>query len=299
MRATVKCEELRNIVGKVLTIVSKKNIRPILNQSLIIIKDNSIEIFATNLEVSAKIKIPSNVEKEGVFCVNPRRLFDILRELPDTEIVLSLEEEKEEKEHSNMLALRCNDIHFALRVQTGNDFPQIIFKEKEFNFSIYSNDLLTIIEKTSYALSDDDTQIYLNGIYFQEIDSKIRAVATDGNRLSLMDTTLRGSDIEPLTDGIIIPKKGIVELRRIAESFPKRDLHISMDDSFIQVKVDDLYELSIRLMAYDYPEYQKVIPTKHSFVLRADKEAFVEAVRRIKIMSNDKYKGVRVKLKKF
>ena len=293
MRASVKCEVLRGAVNKVLNVVGKKNIRPILAQSLICVKDGQIIVSATDLEVSAKIKIPARVEKEGDFCVNPKNLYDILRELPNFQIELALTGEA-----SKVLSLRCKDIHFTLLIHQSDDFPHLLFKERASQFQMRSDALLTVIEKTSHVISDDDTQIYFNGLFLHEVDARMRAVATDGNRLSIIDTELDlEAETTPLLSGIIVPRKGIYEFKRMAESFPGEMISLSVDDSFIYANVADQHFLSVLLIAQDYPKYETVIPTRSTFTIKADRGELLDAVKRIKIMSNEKYDGVRVKLK--
>ena len=293
MRAFLESGIFRDGINKVLNVVGKKNIRPILNQALVVVKKDDIEISATDSEMSAKIKIPARVEKPGSFCVNPKNLFEILRELPNAELVLSLKEEE-----TNTLDIHCQDIHFTLRILQDDDFPRLFFPEQSAQIEIHSEFLLTMIEKISLAISDDETQIYFNGMFLQKAGSQIRAVGTDGNRLSLIDVNYREKKPSSLlTRGIIIPKKGVYELRRMAESFPEKMISLTVDDISIHAQVDDIYHLSILLIEQDYPKYESVIPQKTSFVLKADRKTFADAVKRIKIMSNEKYNGVKIILK--
>ena len=294
MQVFLESGTFRDGINKVLNVVGKKNIRPILNQALIVAKKNHLDISATDSEISAKIKIPANVETPGSFCVNPKHLFDILRELPNETLSLSLKEANSD----NILNIHCQDIHFTLRVLEDADFPQLLFLEKSGQVEVETEALLTMIEKTSSAISDDETQIYFNGMFLQKIDSRIRAVGTDGNRLSLIDADFNDhSSSSLLTKGIIIPKKGVYELKRMAESFPGEMVSLTIDDVSIHAQVKDLYYLSILLIEQDYPKYQTVIPHKTSFILKADRKIFMDAVKRIKIMSNEKYNGVKIILK--
>lgn len=290
MLVRVPTEQIRDSINKVLSVVDKKNTRPILTYTLVTAKEDSIEFSATDLEVSSKIKISAQVETAGTFCVNAKNLSDILRELPSS--ILELKIEKEE----NTLKINCGDIHFSLLIYKNDDFPQLAFGNVDNQFKISSNQILDIIQKTNHAISNDETRVYLNGIFLQEIDSKLRAVATDGHRLSLIDTELENIHNETLVNGIIIPKKGVTELKRLAESYPENDILISMDDSFIYVQANDQYFLSIRLIAREYPKYQSVIPNKTVYNMQIDRNVLLEAVRRIKIMSNEKSNGIRIKI---
>jgi len=282
-------EELKNALNKVLSVVDKKNSRPILTYTLFHAKGSTLELSATDLEVSTKVTIETNVEKEGKFCVNAKNIFDILKELPSSDIELIL------NENENTLKLNCGDIHYSLLIYKSDDFPHLVFGGDDNSFNLNAEQVLSIINKTSYAILNDETRLHLNGIFLQEVEGKLRAVATDGHRLSLFETILSQPNNNTLINGIIIPKKGVYELKKIAESHPNKSVTVSVDDSFLYASTDN-YFISIRLIAREYPKYQAVIPNKTSFTMVADKNTFADAVRRIKIMSNEKSNGVRVHL---
>ena len=139
--------------------------------------------------------------------------------------------------------------------------------------------------------------MFLNGIFLQEVDGKLRSVATDGYRLSLVESELSNHKIDALINGIIIPKKGVSELKKIAENYHDQEISISVDESFIYLNAKDNYLLAIRLIAKEYLKYQAVIPKKTSFFADVDRSAFMNAVRRIKIMANERSNGVKLILK--
>ena len=229
----------------------------------------------------------------GSFCVNPKHLFEILKELPNANLSLLLNEE-----NSNILNIHCKDIHFTLRILQDDDFPQLLFLQKEGQVRIETDLLLMMIEKTSLSISDDETQIYFNGMFLQKVGLRMRAVGTDGNRLSLVDADFQDDASSSLLKrGIIIPKKGVYELKRMAESFPGKTISLTIDDVSVHAQIQDIYHLSILLIEQDYPKYEAVIPEKTSFLLKVDRKIFIDAVRRIKIMSNEKYNGVKIILK--
>lgn len=289
MHAQVSTESIREAINKVTSVVDRKNTRPILAYTLVEASNGEISFSATDLEVSAKVKIEAITEVPGSFCVNAKNFSDILRELPNSSLELKIDESE------NSLKINCGDIHFTLLIYKNEDFPQLVFQNKSNEFSIKSEQVLEIISKTGHAISNDETRVYLNGIYLQETDSKLRAVATDGHRLSMIDTELENSNIENLINGIIIPRKGVNELKRVAESNPNEDINISVDDSFMYVNCGEKYFLSIRLISREYPKYQAVIPQKTTFTLIADRNLLLDSLKRIRIMSNEKSNGVRVK----
>lgn len=291
MRININANELKESLNRVLSVVDKKNTRLILNFIQIEAYDNVLEITATDLEVSAKIKLSCNVEKPGIICVNAKNIFEIIKELPDKTVLLDSETE------SNNLKIICENINFTLLIFTNEEFPKLQFKSNANEFKLNSNQILEIINKTSHAISNDETRIFLNGIYLQEIDGKLRSVSTDGYRLALIETELETTKIEALINGIILPKKGVLELKKITEAYPGQDIHITVDESFIYLNAADSYFLAIRLIAKEYLKYQAVIPKKTNFYADIDKNNFLNAVKRIKIMANERSNGVKVNFK--
>lgn len=289
MKINIDTEILRDALNKILTVIDKKNSRPILTYTLFTVSNNKIHLSATDLEVSAKYSLEAETEGTVSFCVNAKNLFEILKELPNTTINIMLEDGE------NLLKINCNDIHYSLLIYESEEYPNLHFGS-EGSFEINSDLLLELINKTSYAISNDETRLHFNGIYIQEVENKLRAVATDGHRLSLIETDLDIGDNESLTNGVIIPRKGVYELKKVAESYPDKTLKISVDDSYMYVNYDDQYQLGIRLIAREYPKYQAVIPNKTNYSLTVEKENLFNAVKRIKIMSNEKSNGVKIHL---
>lgn len=291
MKLIIPSQVLREAINKVLSVVDKKNSRPILTNCLLKTSGNKLELIATDLEVSAKIILPARIEKEGSFCINSKNISEILRELPNDEVVMSVE-------NSNLLNLSCKNINYSLLITGAEEFPQLSFQNQSSEFRLKTKQISHIINKTSHAISTDETRLYLNGIFFQITDSKLRSVAIDGHRLALLDTHEFIGENKFLVDGVIVPRKGISELKKIADTFPEDDVSISLDDSFMFVNARNEYYLSIRLIAREYPKYQTVIPAKTTNRFHIDRNAVLNAVKRIKILSNEKTNGIKFNIQK-
>ncbi len=287
MTLTIQAHVLRDAINKVLSVVDKKNSRPILTNCLIRSQGQKIELIATDLEVSAKIILNAKIEKEGNFCINSKNIADILRELPNDDLLLSVD-------NNNLLNLNCKNINYSLLITSADEFPQLNFQNQSSEFRIKTKQIAHIINKTSHAISTDETRLYLNGIFLQMTDSKLRAVAIDGHRLALLDTHEFIGENKYLVDGVIVPRKGISELKKIADTYPEEDAIISLDDSFMFVNARNEYYLSIRLIAREYPKYQTVIPSKTTNRFHIDRNAILNAVKRIKILSNEKTNGIKL-----
>ena len=287
MKLTIQSHVLRDAINKVLSVVDKKNSRPILTNCLIRSQGQKLELIATDLEVSAKIILNAKIETEGSFCINSKNISDILRELPNEELLLNVD-------NNNLLNLNCKNINYSLLVISADEFPQLNFQNQSSEFRLKTKQIAHIINKTSHAISTDETRLYLNGIYLQMSDSKLRAVAIDGHRLALLDTHEFIGENKFLADGVIVPRKGISELKKIADTYPEDDAAISLDDSFMFVNARNEYYLSIRLIAREYPKYQTVIPSKTTNRFHIDRNAILNAVKRIKILSNEKTNGIKL-----
>lgn len=290
MKLTIQSQILRDALNKVLSVVDKKNSRPILTNCLLKSQGSKLEIVATDLEVSAKVILDAKIDNEGSFCINSKNIADILRELPNDDLILNVD-------NNNFLNLICKNISYSLLITTPEEFPQLSFQNQSSEFKLKTKQITHIINKTSHAISTDETRLYLNGIYLQMTDSKLRAVAIDGHRLALLDTYEFLGENKYLAEGVIVPRKGISELKKIAETYPDDEVSISLDDSFMFVSAKNEYHLSIRLIAREYPKYQTVIPSKTTNRFMIERNSVLNAVKRIKILSNEKTNGVKFNIK--
>lgn len=288
MRITTKANDLRDALSKILTVIDRKNSRPILTNSLVTIREGQIELLATDLEVTAKIILKTQTDQTGSFCINTKNFFDIVRELPDAMVNIEVNQNK------NLLNLNCKNINYSLLVTSSEEYPQLSFDISGNPFKLSSKEILKIINKTFYAVSSDETRINLNGIFMQYGDNKLRSVAIDGHRLALIDIHNFETNNHLLEDGIIIPRKGVLELKKMAETYPNDTLTLLLDESFLSVKASDDYFLSIRLIAREYPKYQTILPSKTSYTMTVDKNALFDAIKRIRLLSNEKTNGIKV-----
>lgn len=290
MKLRVNAGPLRDAFNNVLSVVDKKNARPILTNCRVIVRDNQVAVAATDLEVSAEVITPANVEKEGEFCINAKNISDILREMPDEEMTLAINSEE------NTLKLECGKINYSLLIFESTDFPPLTFKTEEKPFDLEATHISNIINKASHAISTDETRLFLNGIFLKYMDGCLRSVAIDGHRLALVDTTEFTENNASLNEGIIIPRKGVNELKKIADSAKDQNLLFYVNDSYLCVNSGDSHFLSIRLISREYPNYEAVIPKQSSYELTVDKNSFLTAIKRIKILAAEKSNGIKLNL---
>ena len=291
MKTVTNSAELQQSLGRVLSVIERKTARPMLSYALVDVSGKAISITATNMEVSAKVVIDAVVEHEGSFCINAKNLYDVLRELPD-------DDKMEMELDGNSLRIGSSgNILYSFLTHRDDNFPRLSFHHKNKSFFIEADKLQDIISKVSHAISSDDGSVHLNGMFLSEVEGKLRSVSTDRHRFAMIDTKLNGSNIsESLEEGIIVPRKGVFELKKMAENHIGVSIEISADEAFLYACVGERYFLSIRLIARSYPDFSKVIPENQPFKLTVKRDNFLEPVRRIKIMSNEKTNGVKIEL---
>ena len=165
-------------------------------------------------------------------------------------------------------------------------------------FKLKATDVLYFINKIAHAISTDETRIFLNGIFLQQTENKLRAVATNGYTFALIESDRLDSPSDELGKGIIIPRKGVGELKKLAEQDRDSTLEISVDESFMYVSSSDQYQISIRLIARDYPPYQTVIPSETSYSMTVSRDHLLDAIRRIKVLANEKSNAIKFSMDK-
>lgn len=289
MEFSTTVDRLREAAGYLVSITDKKNIRPNLGYTWVVADKHGLEFSATDLEVSAKVRVKAQVKSNCEFCINIKNLYRILKELSSGNIQMEIQEE-------NLLKIHYSKIHYSLLIYRNIETPPFKWNPGEQKFVLKGSQILQIIDKTSHAISYDETRPFLNGLYLQQMDNGIRAVATDGYRLSLFETEMENLSEGPLVNGLIIPRRGISELKKMAESYREDIVEISVDESFIYANAHNDYLLSIRLIAREYPKYQTRIPDKTAFTLKASRDSLYNAFRRIRVMSGEESGGISVKL---
>jgi DNA polymerase-3 subunit beta len=287
MKIEVESNVLRDAFKKIGSVVDQKISRPILTNCLFKAEKNRIEITATDLEVSIKINVNAKVINPGSICINTKNIFEILKELPNNVIYL-------EVTNQNSVKIQCENIDYSLMAINSDEYPRLNFNTTTEPFKLKSSEVIEMVNKTLHAVSSDETRVFLTGIFLQVQEGKLRSVAIDGHRMALLDLKMMDKYPAPLKDGIIIPRKGINEFKKMADSIPDGDINIYIDDSFLYLEVNSDYVMNIRLISREYPKYRSVIPVKTQYHFSIDREHILNAVKRIRILSNEKTNGIKM-----
>lgn len=270
-------------------VVEKKKTLPILLNVLIETDNNKVLLTATDLEIGLKNKYESNVIEHGKITVNAKKLFEIIKELPNEKITIKSKE-------NNWIEIKCKNSKFNILALSPDEFPKINGTHSENSLIISSKILNKMIDKTFNSMSTDETKYNLNGLFIHKTEeNKLRVISTDGHRLTLFQDkeTINNTIFDK---GIIIPRKGIIELKKITEN-TEDNFEISILENNLIVSNDEIL-LVIRLIDGDFPDYNRVIPTKLDNFAVINSNDLLQTLKRISILANEKSRGVNLIFKK-
>ena len=281
MKFTAAREALLKPLQAVIGVVERRQTMPILSNVLMIARDGQLSVTATDLEVELVAQADVDTESGGEITVSGRKLLDICRALPEgTEINVSVSGEK--------LGVRAGRSKFSLATLPAAEFPVVEDIKAGQSLSVSQETLGRLIEKTHFSMAQQDVRYYLNGMLLETSEGHLRAVATDGHRLALSQAVLEGKvDQQP----VIVPRKGVLELQRLMTG--DGDLNIEFGANHIRIQLEGI-RFTSKLIDGRFPEYERVIPQESSNELKADRGAFKSALQRTAILSNEKYRGIRL-----
>lgn len=272
---------------KIQGIVERRQTMPILANTLIEAENEQLAITATDLEVGVKSTYGALVESPGRITVSARKLFEIVKELPPEDIHITVKE-------NERVDIRCGKSKFSIVGVSADDYPYFP-KVSNVPFSPIDCQILgRMIELTSFAICTDETKYNLNGIFLTiggGDRESVRIVATDGHRLSLAEYPINTSFQPEFKNGVIIPRKGVSELKKLCDE-STGDILLGYMDNSIVVKKDET-TIVIRLVNGLFPDYTRVIPNDNDRLIKVHRETILHALKRMMIMSNEKIKGVR------
>jgi len=287
MEFKIDREEFAKGLYRAQNIVEKKATMPILLNVLIEAKGSEISITATDLEIGFNAFHPARIISEGTATLLAKKLYEVIKELPEKEVSVRLKE-------NQWVEVSCGKSVFNIMGLSAEKFPSLPSYEEEEYFCAERNTLREMIEKTLFAVSSDDLRYNLTGIFFIEKEEEggkwMRMVATDGYRLSIIDRSMK-SEIRGLENGILLPKKGLGELKKLLEE-DGEDVWLKVKNNNFIIKKDRVV-LIMRLLDAEFPDYRQVIPTQTKKQIRISRTHILESLRRVSILSSEKTKGVK------
>ena len=287
MKFNLKRDALLPCLQVVNSVVERRHVLPALSNLLISTSSSGITLTGTDMEVELVSTINQSTKEERGFTVPARKLLDICRALPE-ESVLEFSVEKEQ------VTIKSGRSRFTLTTLSAKDFPATETSEPTVDFEINQDEFKELIEDTMFAMAQQDVRYYLNGMLLEINGHSLKAVATDGHRLALKEIKHETGAKE--TAQIIVPRKGVLELARLLSNTEEK-AQVQISKNHIRMKIENILFTS-KLIDGRFPDYERVVPGETHNSLKANRSALKQSLTRASILSNEKYKGVRIILKK-
>jgi len=283
MKFSIQRESLLQPISQVVGVVERRQTLPVLANFLISAKGKRLSVTGTDMEVELITSVAAEVESEGEVTVPARKLVDIVRMLPDeVSIEAVLEGDK--------MTVSSGRGRYTLATLPATEFPATDQVETLEIIKIQEDTLKNLLDKTAFAMANQDVRYYLNGLLFDFHDGSLSTVATDGHRLAVCDLDKElgvGEDRQ-----LIVPRKGVLELSRMLSDSDAL-VELALGKNHIRlVKGNTIF--TSKLIDGRFPEYKAVIPKGTDRHIRLDRNAFTHALQRASILSNEKYRGVRL-----
>jgi DNA polymerase III subunit beta len=291
MKLTIERAQLLKSLAHVQSVVERRNTIPILSNVLIEAKGEHLHLTATDMDLTIVERVEARIAQAGAVTAPAHTLYDIVRKLPEgAEVMLDASSDQ------SQLALRSGRSKFALATLPKEDFPAMGPGEMPNRFQLQAGELRSLVDRTRFAISTEETRYYLNGIYLHAAKSNsvavLRAVATDGHRLARMEMALpRGASGMP---GVIVPRKTVNELRKLVDESTDA-VTVELSDTKIRFAFDSIV-LTSKLIDGTFPDYERVIPTGNEKIMQVERSEFTAAVDRVSTISTEKSRAVKLAL---
>jgi DNA polymerase-3 subunit beta len=280
-------------LGVMQSVAGRKSTLPILSHILIEATQDLLYLTGTDLETGIREELIGKIHQSGKASVSAKKLFEIVKELPEEAIHIK-------KKENQWIALQCGKSIFNLAGLDPEEFPSLPTYQDEYFSHVSTYLLKEMIEKTAFAASNEESRYHLNGVLISQSrkgeKEVLRMVATDGHRLSLIDResqTIRG-----IEKGVIIPKKGVLEIKKIVgDGDGEEEMKVYFDQTHGFFRMGRSL-MVIRLIDGEFPEYEQVIPKGNDKKIMMDKEKMYASLRRVSTMASERVEGIKFSLKK-
>lgn len=285
MKFSIDRESLLKPLNLVAGVVERRQTLPVLSNALVSLDGDRLVLTGTDLEVELAGHLTlSQPGDSGEITVPARKLADICKSLPEgSRLDFSLDDQR--------LNVRCGRSRFTLSTLPASDFPSIDQAPAALEFTVQQGQLKRLIDSTAFSMAQQDVRYYLNGMLFEVTARHLRTVATDGHRLALatLDVELPSvrNDLQ-----VILPRKGVLELQRLLQN-PDSDVRIVVGNTLFQASTPE-FSFTSKLVDGKFPDYERVLPRAAGRNLTAARSELKDALVRTAILSNEKFRGVRV-----
>ena len=285
MKFSINREDILSVLQLLAGVVERRQTLPILSNALLSLSEGVLSVIGTDLEVEIRGQVrPETVEQEGSVTVPAKKLLDIVKSLEADALV-------DFQQDGDRMLVKSGRSRFTLSTLPAVEFPNVDDSDDQsVSFAISQTRLKSLIDRTSFSMAQQDVRFYLNGMLFEITAEHLRLVATDGHRLAI--TT------EPLSSGAnqthqaIVPRKGVSVLSKLLVD-SDQTLNMQLGSNHIRVQTGD-YQFISKLVDGKFPEYERVLPAGLTKFMVAERESLKQSFNRAAILSNEKYRGVRV-----
>ncbi len=270
-------------------VVERRQTLPVLSNLLVTVDEGVVSFTGTDLEVELDARVAGAVDvtQPGQATIPARKLADIWRSLPDgSDVSVQVEGDR--------AIVRSGRSRFSLATLPATDFPKVEAQAGDLDVTLSRTEMQRLLDQTGFSMAQQDVRYFLNGMLFEATPRHLRAVATDGHRLA-MCTLDRGHAVSERVQAIV-PRKGVLELGRLLAD-GDGDVVLSLAKNHLRATYGG-YTLTTKLVDGRFPDYEKVIPKVSDNLVTADRETLRQAFLRASILSNEKYRGVRIILEK-
>ena len=284
MKFTVQREQLLRPLQLVTGVVERRQTLPVLANLLVKAEAGALELTGTDLEVELVATCEATVDQDGIATLPARKLADIWRSLPDqAEVSVTIEGDR--------AVVRSGRSRFTLATLPATDFPKVPSGDSDVSLSVTQQSIGDIIDDVSFAMAQQDVRYFLNGMLLEVDEDHIRAVATDGHRLAMSTADVANAEVSKRLQ-VIVPRKGVIELGRLLDG-ENETIELQLGGNHLRAQ-SGAFTLTTKLVDGQFPDYEKVIPSDGSRFLIGDRESLKVAFQRASILSNEKYRGVRL-----
>ncbi|MCO4799921.1 MAG: DNA polymerase III subunit beta [Colwelliaceae bacterium] len=264
--------------------VERKSTLPILGNILLDVSEQSLTLTATDLELEmVSYAEVDNQGEDGKLTIPARKLLDICKSLPDGSLINF-------EVINDSVTISSGRSKYSLSTLPANDFPNIEQWKGDVEFKLCKSELLRLIESTHFSMANQDVRYYLNGMSIETEGKEIRSVATDGHRLAICK--LSNESLELPNRQVIVPRKGILEIIRLLDPV-EEDVQVFLGSNHIRI-IDQEFSFTSKLVDGRFPDYRRVLPRNGDKILNTDKDQLRQVLSRASILSNEKFKGVRL-----
>ena len=264
--------------------VERKSTLPILGNILFDVSGQSLTLTATDLELEmVAYATVDNHAEDGKVTIPARKLLDICKSLPD-DSMLTFESD------NDVIKISTGRSKYSLSTLPASDFPNIEEWKGDVEFKLLKSELLRLIESTHFSMANQDVRYYLNGMSIETEGHEIRSVATDGHRLAICK--ISNPELELPARQVIVPRKGILEIIRLLDPVDET-VQVFLGSNHIRI-IDNEFSFTSKLVDGRFPDYRRVLPRNGDKILNANKDELRQVLSRASILSNEKFKGVRL-----